>query len=148
MIEETVKLVKTDTQAIEFEISLVLADALPNVAVDAVQIQQVILNLIRNAMEASFGENKDNKKIVITSALLANENRIQMSVRDHGKGIDNETAQNLFNPFYTTKSSGMGMGLAICKTIIQLHGGNLWYTLNTDKGLTFHFTLPTVMEKV
>ncbi len=146
-IEEAANLAQADTQAMEFKIKLELADTLPNVAADAIQIQQVILNLIRNGMEATAVEDQKYKKIIVSSTLLKNENRIQVSVRDFGKGIDEETAQNLFNPFYTTKSSGMGMGLAICQSIIQLHGGHMWFTQNTDKGTTFHFTIPTVLEE-
>ena len=147
LIEEATTLAQTDTQSIEFKISLVLANDLPRVAADSVQIQQVVLNLIRNAMDATAEEDKEYKNIIVTSSFLEDENRIQVSIRDFGKGIDDESAQNLFNPFYTTKSSGMGMGLAICQTIIQLHGGHLWFMPNADKGTTFHFTLPTVLEK-
>ena len=114
---------------------------------EPIQIQQVILNLIRNAMDAEAQEIDRNKQIIVKSFLLVEENRIQVSVIDYGDGIDQETAQQLFNPFYTTKTTGMGMGLAICQSIIQLHGGRLWFTRNTDKGTTFHFTLPTAFEE-
>lgn len=147
-IKEAANLAQTDTLAIGYEIKLKLANELPSVAADAVQIQQVVLNLIRNGMEATSEKDQEYKKIIVTSTLLADENRIQVSVRDYGKGIDDKIAYNLFNPFYTTKASGMGMGLAICQTIIQLHGGHLWFSRNSDQGTTFHFTLPTVLEKL
>ena len=145
-IEEAVNLVQADTQAIHFEITLDLADNLPSVAADVVQIQQVILNLIRNGMEATAEENKEINKIIVSSTFLASENRVQVSVKDFGIGIDDEEAKYIFDPFYTTKSSGMGMGLAISQSIIQQHGGNLWLEKNADKGTTFYFTIPTILD--
>ena len=146
LIKDTVRIAEVDTQALEFKIVLNLDSKLPHVMVDSVQIQQVLLNLIRNAMEAAAKENKENKLIYISSSLLAEENRIKISVQDYGCGIDEKIAGELFNPFYTTKKSGMGMGLAICHSIIQEHGGNLWFTPNTDNGTTFHLTLPTALN--
>ena len=146
-IEDAIKFIQADTQAFEFDIDLELEKNLPNITADAIQIQQVLLNLVRNAIEISSEENQEYKKIIVTSCLLEEENRVLVSVRDFGRGIDDETAQNLFNPFYTTKASGMGMGLAICQSIIQLHGGKIWFANNKDKGTTFHFTIPTVFDE-
>ena len=147
LIEEAVKMVEADTQAIEFKIKLELDDGLLNIMADTIQIQQVILNLVRNAMDAEAKEAEKYKQVIIRSALLSEKNRIQVSVLDYGCGIDETTAEELFNPFFTTKSSGMGMGLAICQSIIQMHGGRLWFIPNSDKGTTFHFTLPTALEE-
>ena len=147
LIEEAVKLVEADTQAVDFKIRLQLEDTLSPVVADAVQIQQVVLNLIRNAMDATLGEAEEYKQVIISTAELIEENRIQVSVKDYGCGIDSGNVQQIFNPFYTTKPTGMGMGLAICQSIIQLHGGRLWFTSNANKGSTFHFTLPTAVEK-
>ncbi len=147
LIDEAVRLAETDTRAVEYKFLQECAAKLPDVMAEPIQIQQVILNLIRNAMDAEAQEIDKNKQIIVKSVLLVDENRIQVSVIDYGQGIDEETAQQLFNPFYTTKPSGMGMGLAICQSIIQLHGGSLWFTRNTDKGTTFHFTLPTAFEE-
>ena len=113
---------------------------------DSVQIQQVILNLIRNAMDAASKEPEQYKVITISSSFLTAKDRIQVSVKDYGIGLDDESAKQIFNPFYTTKKSGMGMGLAICHSIIQEHSGHLWFTRNSDKGTTFHFTLPTALD--
>ncbi len=147
LIEDAVKLAEADTQAEKFKLKQDLAGPFSDVIVDPIQIQQVILNLIRNAMDAAAQETEENKQVIIKSALLAGENRIQVSVIDFGSGINDEAAEQLFNPFFTTKPSGMGMGLAICQSIIQLHGGHLWFTPNEKKGSTFHFTLPTALNE-
>ena len=68
-------------------------------------------------------------------------------MKDYGCGIDQDTAEQLFNPFFTTKQAGLGIGLSICKSIVQTHGGNLWFLPNADKGTTFHFTLPIALEE-
>ncbi len=147
LIEEAVKMAETDTLAANIKIKQELLDTLPEVIADAVQIQQVILNLVRNAMDATTSMNEKYKQIIVSSTFLAKDNRIQVSIKDYGCGIDNEAATQLFNPFYTTKKSGMGMGLAICQSIIQLHGGRLWFTNNKDKGTIFSFTLPTAVNE-
>ncbi len=147
LIEEVVKLAEIDVLANEFKIKHELAAKLPLVMADAIQIQQVVLNLVRNAMDAAKQEAEENRQITISTSFLADQNRIQVSVKDHGKGIDEKTAEQLFNPFFTTKLSGMGMGLAVCQSIIQSHGGRLWFTHNEDKGATFHFTLPTSLSQ-
>jgi len=147
LIEDALEMAEADTRIYEFRIKLELDKGLPNVMVDSVQIQQVLLNLIRNAMDATEKEADKYKIIIIRSSLLTEENRIKVSVKDYGNGIDVDTAEKLFNPFYTTKQSGLGMGLSICKSIIQTHGGSIWFLPNADKGTTFHITLPTALEK-
>ncbi len=147
LIEEVVKLAEIDALANEFKIKQELASTLPYVMADVIQLQQVVLNLVRNAMDAAKQESEGNRQITITTLFLADENRIQVSVKDCGKGIDDITAQQLYNPFFTTKKSGMGMGLAICQSIIQSHGGRLWFIHNEKKGTTFHFTLPTAVSE-
>ena len=147
LIEDAVKLLETDVRVYEFIIKLELDQNLPNVMADSVQIQQVILNLIRNAMDAAAKEADQYKEIVICSSFLAVENRIKISVKDNGCGIDQDTAEQLFNPFFTTKQTGLGIGMSICKSIVQTHGGSLWFLPNADKGTTFHFALPTVLDE-
>ena len=147
LIEDTIKLLETDIRADEFRIKLELNKELPNVMADSIQIQQVLLNLIRNAMDAVAKEVDQYKEITIRSSFLAGENRIKISVKDYGYGIDQDTAEKLFNPFFTTKQTGLGIGLSICKSIVQIHGGSLWFLPNADKGNTFHFTLPTALDK-
>jgi two-component system sensor kinase FixL len=147
LITGAVKFLEADARAYQFEIHMELDEKIPNIMADSIQIQQVILNLIRNAMDAAIDEAKQYQKIIIRSSLLAEKNRIMVSVIDYGKGIGEQCAGKLFDPFYTTKKSGMGMGLAICQSIIKLHGGRLWFTANKEKGTSFHFTLPTVLEE-
>lgn len=147
LIEAAVKMLETDMRTYEFRIRLELDEDLPNVTVDSIQIQQVLLNLIRNAMDAAVKESDQYKEIIICSSFLAGENRIKISVKDYGFGIDQDTAEQLFNPFYTTKQAGLGIGLSICKSIVQTHGGSLWFLPNADKGTTFHFTLPAVLDE-
>jgi signal transduction histidine kinase len=142
-----VKLLETDVRVNEFKIKLELGKNLPNVMADSTQIQQVILNLIRNAMDAAVKESDQYKEIIIFSSFLSGDNRIKISVKDHGCGIDQDTAEQLFNPFFTTKQTGLGIGLSICKSIVQSHGGELWFLPNADKGTAFHFTLPTVLDE-
>lgn len=146
LIKEALELIKTVTKAREYQFDVKLTKMLPQITADSIQIQQVILNLIRNAMDATINESKENKTITIESRLLRHENRIQVSISDKGLGIKAENADQIFNPFFTTKKSGMGIGLSICQTIIQDHSGQIWFKNNSNKGVTFYFTLPTKLE--
>ena len=114
------------------------------VKVDKVQIQQVILNLMRNAIEAmADGEPRD----LIVSADDAPDGMVLVSVRDTGSGLSDEIASHLFEPFHTTKREGMGVGLSISRTIIQSHGGRIWAEPNRPRGTVFHFTLRAVRDQ-
>ena len=146
LIKDALKLVKTDTRSREYQFKVDLTSMLPQITADSIQIQQVILNLIHNAMDATVSEGKENKTITIESCLLPHENRIQVSISDRGPGIKADNADQIFNPFFTTKESGMGIGLSICQTIIQDHSGHIWFRNHADKGVTFYFTLPTKLE--
>ncbi len=146
LIKDALKLVKTDTKSQEYQFKVDLTKKLPQITADTIQIQQVILNLIRNAMDATANESKDNKTITVESCLVPHENRIQVSISDKGPGIEAEHADQIFNPFFTTKESGMGIGLSICQTIIQDHSGQIWFSNHADKGVTFYFTLPTKLD--
>ena len=146
LISEALKLARSDRRAIDYQINLHLEKELPQIVADNIQIQQVILNLLSNAMDAAKNEKKENKVIEIHTKLLSPDNRIQVSIRDYGTGVDIQNTDQLFNPFYTTKDNGMGIGLAICQSIIQEHSGKLWFSNNDDKGATFSFRLPTVLE--
>ena len=108
---------------------------------DKVQIQQVLLNLITNAMDA-MAEVTDRPKILRISAHPDQPDSVLIGVEDTGKGFDPATADQIFAPFYTTKSSGMGMGLSICKTIVEAHGGQLRASPNLQHGVIFEFRLP------
>lgn len=123
--------------SLEFE----LDDKIPSVAGDRVQLQQVILNLIMNSSEALENIDGDIRRIVIRTS-QKNHNNVTVAIRDNGTGIDEQSPDSLFEPFYTTKQEGMGMGLPISRSIIEAHGGNLWAENNPDRGATFYFTIP------
>jgi two-component system sensor kinase FixL len=146
IIHDAIDLMKTDSRSVDFNFDLQLSSNIPNVLGDSVQLQQVILNLIRNSMDASIGKNGKDNEIVITSEELSGENRVEVSIQDSGCGVSSEIEGNLFTPFETTKEKGMGVGLSICQTIIQSHNGRIWYTKNTNKGSTFHFTILTALD--
>ena len=116
-----------------------LAPQLPKVSVDSIQIEQVLVNLIRNAIEATQ-EARSTIPVVVRTKLLADA--IQVSVSDGGIGVASFKAAELFEPFFTTKPEGLGLGLSISRSIIENHGGRLWFEANVEGGATFSFTLP------
>jgi signal transduction histidine kinase len=118
-----------------------LADGLPTIQGDRVQLQQVVLNLIINAVEAMSQTNDRSREMFVSSALDGTDG-VQVTVRDAGPGFAPGTLAHLFDPFYTTKSSGLGMGLSICRSIISTHGGRLWAEANEPQGAIFRFTVP------
>ena len=108
---------------------------------DRVQLQQVILNLVLNAIEAMSGVDEGMRELLITTD-KGRTNNVLVAVRDSGPGIDAERRKCVFDAFYTTKTGGLGMGLSICRSIIDAHGGRLWADANEPRGTTFQFTLP------
>jgi PAS domain S-box-containing protein len=118
-----------------------LADGLPRIAGDRVQLQQVILNLIINAIEAMSCVGDGSRELHI-STRKAEPGRVLVGVRDSGPGLGSTSLERLFANFYTTKPGGLGMGLSICRSIIQTHGGRLWAQANVPRGATFEFTVP------
>ena len=120
--------------------SLELDDALPPVLVDHVQIQQVVLNLVRNAVEAM--EEVDRRELVIGTRAIPDQEMAEVIVADSGPGISPELANRLFQPFVTTKKTGMGLGLAICREIIEAHHGRLTVAPGSSGGAVFRVTLP------
>ena len=114
---------------------------LPRAQVDRVQVQQVVLNLILNAVEAISLVEEGQRELVITTE-QRKAGGVLVAVRDSGPGIEREHLDRVFDAFYTTKSSGVGMGLSICRSIIDAHGGRLWVEANKPQGAVFRFTLP------
>ena len=104
-------------------------------------MQQVVLNLILNAVE-SMGSVQDGPRELSISTEQTQANGVLVAVRDSGPGIDPENIERVFEAFYTTKSSGVGMGLSICRSIIDAHGGRLWADMRASRGAVFRFTLP------
>jgi signal transduction histidine kinase len=118
-----------------------LAGGLPRIECDRVQLQQVMLNLIVNAIHSMSGVEEGNRELHI-STLSVEPSGVRVAVRDTGHGLRAETVPRLFEPFYTTKPDGMGMGLSICRAIIEAHGGRLWATGCEPRGALFQFTIP------
>ena len=118
-----------------------LADGLPLIQGDGIQLQQVVLNLIVNAVQAMGAVTDGTREVLITTS-QTEPNEVSLGVRDTGPGLSAETLPRLFEPFYTTKSGGMGMGLAICRSIIEAHGGRLWAAGHEPRGALFQFTIP------
>jgi PAS domain S-box-containing protein len=123
-----------------------LAEGLPPVQADRVQLQQVILNLIVNAIEAMAAVGEGGRELLISTGRDASDG-VQVTLRDSGPGLDPKNVESLFEAFYTTKPTGMGMGLAICRSIIEAHGGRMWAGANEPRGAVFQFTLPLAPEE-
>jgi len=146
LIESALRLAEPDSRTRKFDIHLQLADALPAVIVDAVQIQQVVLNLLRNAMDAV--EEWDSEDRVVTVTAESDEDGyVKISFTDGGAGLSPEAIEHLFDPFFTTKESGMGLGLSISRSIVTSHGGEISFHANPQGGTTFYFTIPPVVRK-
>ncbi len=105
------------------------------------QLQQVVLNLVMNGIEAMSGVSGRAREVIVTTRDV-DAHEVQVTVEDSGTGLGPDGMQKLFDPFYTTKASGMGMGLSICRSIVQSHGGRLWATAKDGPGTLFHFALP------
>jgi PAS domain S-box-containing protein len=118
-----------------------LAETLPAIQGDRVQLQQVILNLLINAIEAMSGMSKGLRELLVSTAETDSEG-VLVAVRDSGPGLAPESIDRLFEAFYTTKPGGLGMGLSICRSIIEAHGGQMWVTTNVPQGAIFQFALP------
>jgi len=129
-------LINGDIRGVEFQTRLNPEADL--VLIDSVQIQQVLVNLLRNALEAM--EISQPKKLVISSRMAAG-GMVQVTVADSGPGIESPIAEKLFQPFVSSKPSGMGLGLSICQTIVASHGGKIWVEPSEFGGTAFHFTL-------
>jgi signal transduction histidine kinase len=143
-VQEVVDLVAHEAQRKGVTISAELERGLPLVAADRVQLQQVLLNLMMNGMEAMQGIDGRTPSLRVKSARF--EDGVLATVSDCGVGFDPSKADLIFKPFQTTKSNGMGMGLAISRSIIEAHGGRLWAEPNQPAGASFKFTLPAIKK--
>ena len=140
-IKEVIALVQGELTSHLVSLQLELAPTLPTIMADRVHLQQVVINLVMNGIEAMQSVTDRPRQLVIQSSQEESQ-QVHVSVTDCGVGISTENAGRLFEAFFTTKSSGMGMGLSICRSIIEAHGGRLWVTPNVPFGATFEFTLP------
>ncbi len=142
VIRNLVKLMRSDLINRNVTVDTDLAQNLPAVTGDRVQLQQVLLNLALNGCEAMAGYNSSERRLLIASQW--ENGTVRISVADCGSGIPGEKMEQVFERFFTTKKEGMGLGLAICRTIINAHRGKIWATNNAGCGATFHFSLPIV----
>jgi PAS domain S-box-containing protein len=141
LVEDVIAMVPSELQRNRVQLRTELTDGLPPVVGDPIQLQQVLVNLVINAIEA-MSTISGRRELVIKSGLYE-PGSVLISVQDNGVGFDEENAAQLFNAFYTTKPQGLGMGLSISRTTIESYGGRLWATTNNGAGATFQFTLPT-----
>jgi two-component system sensor histidine kinase TtrS len=141
LAQQSLALMEQEIRQGGVSVSLDLAPDLPAVPVDGIQIQQVILNLLRNATQAMARVEAVERSLTVRTAACAGD-EIAIAVCDTGPGLTAEQLERVFDPFFTTKPDGMGMGLTICRSIVEAHGGQLWAAPNADRGVTFQFTLP------
>jgi signal transduction histidine kinase len=140
LISQALVLARGDLQKHRISV-LTEADAqLPQVMGDRVQLQQVLLNLLANAIDAMAGE--DGLRVLSVKSAVHGADAVMISVADTGAGIGSHDVDRIFNPLFTTKTDGMGMGLSICRSIIEAHDGRLWVSANTPRGAVFQFVLP------
>jgi PAS domain S-box-containing protein len=144
-IREVVALTRGEAVKNGVSVQTQLAQGLPLIQGDRVQLQQVILNLIINAVEAMSAAGEGSRELLISTGKAESEGML-VAVRDSGPGLTPESLEHLFEAFYTTKPGGLGMGLSICRSIIEAHGGRLWATANVPQGAVFRFTLPAHSE--
>jgi two-component system sensor kinase FixL len=141
LIEEAIAFIKVEADESGVTTCLDLEEDLPPLFVDPVQIEQVMLNLMRNSIEAMAGAGCEERTLTVAAATI-DSSSVQVTVMDTGPGLNEDQSKPIFDAFFTTKKNGMGMGLAISRSIIEAHGGRLWAKSGHDKGACFHFNLP------
>jgi two-component system sensor kinase FixL len=144
LIRDVEQLAAVDARLHDVELRLALTPSLPRVPADAIQIQQVVLNLIRNAIDSMEEIDVTAREVVVRT--LIREDDIEVSVSDNGCGLPDDIGDRLFQPFFTTKAHGVGVGLSISKSIVSAHQGRMWCSPNAERGATFFFTLPIISE--
>jgi two-component system, LuxR family, sensor kinase FixL len=146
IVQEVVALTRGEAHRNHVSLQPQLSNGLPRISGDRIQLQQVILNLIINAIEAMRGADAGPREVLIGSG-TDDAHGVLIAVRDSGMGLDPERLDHLFDAFYTTKPEGLGMGLAISRSIVEAHGGRLWATPNVPQGAIFQFMLPADEEE-
>lgn len=145
LVDDVVRLIRGDLAHQGVALSAELPAGLPPVRGDRVQVQQVLLNLLTNACD-SMGDTDPRDRRLVLAARVVQGGMVRVSVSDRGPGIAPSDLERVFEPFVTTKSRGLGLGLSVCRTIVTAHEGELWAVNNDDRGATFHFTLPVFEE--
>jgi two-component system sensor histidine kinase DctS len=138
LIDETIAMIEVDARRRNIRVVKELADGLPTIEGDRVLLGQALFNLMRNAIEAMY--NSPDRQLTVRAD--ADIEQVILAIADRGPGVPAITAEALFEPFYTTKEEGMGMGLNICRSIIEAHQGRLWQEPNPDGGSVFFISLP------
>jgi len=143
VIRDVMQLVHSDAILRNVRLSFESKSQLTRARGDRVQLQQVVLNLLLNAFDA-MKETPEREREVFMRAQTNDTGAVEISVRDHGIGLTNDKLGKIFDPFYTTKRDGLGMGLVISRSIVEAHGGRLWAENNVDGGATFYFTIRAI----
>ena len=142
LVRETVVLMDLELTGRKVSLDLKLDEALPRVVADRVKMQRVLINLLTNAIEALDTKRRQPRRIAIRTMALDGQH-VQLDMSDTGVGIPPEKMDSIFEPFFTTKGTGTGLGLSLCRTIVEEHGGHLWVSRGERQGAIFHLTLPT-----
>jgi C4-dicarboxylate-specific signal transduction histidine kinase len=146
VVLETLGLTRMEAAQNRASLRTRLSDEIQSVWADRIEVQQVILNLIMNAIEAVSEPGNEQRDVLVETA-RTDSNDVTLSVKDTGTGLDPTKLEHIFDAFYTTKREGMGMGLAVSRSIIEAHGGRLWATPNQPRGAVFQFILPSARDE-
>jgi len=146
-IRDVLALARSEVHRHGVRVETHLSEDVPLILGDRIQLQQVLLNLVMNAIEALSGVSAGPRQLWVSSECGAAP-EVRIAVRDSGPGLEPESRERLFEAFYTTKPQGLGLGLAISRRIIEAHGGRLWATANVPQGAVLQFTLPIGKERV
>jgi two-component system sensor kinase FixL len=141
LVTDVLRLAEVDVRHHRAAVQVEIAPDLPPVRADEIQVQQVVLNLVRNALESMDGQPVESRKLLVRASRPATD-RVEIRVVDRGAGVAKEAEEQMFHPFFSTKSDNLGMGLSISHSIVTAHGGSLTFTRNPEGGSTFAFTLP------
>lgn len=142
LVRESLELLETQLEDSAVMTQLSLCEALPMVPADRTLLVQVIVNLVQNAIDA-MEQSEPSHRLLSLSTATTGDGAIVVSVTDRGAGIPEAIDDRLYTPFFTTKSQGLGLGLSICRSVLEAHGGRIWHGANPGSGCTFHFTLPS-----